>query len=122
FVEISRESSLIILRNLQRAADLINSFKQVAVDQSSGERRRFRLKDYLDEILLSLAPKTKKSGHAVLISCDGDIEVDTYPGAIAQILTNFVSSSLLHAFPEGGHGTIRVNVSQAANWITLQYS
>ncbi|MEQ1438128.1 ATP-binding protein [Fontimonas sp. SYSU GA230001] len=122
FIEVARESSLIILRNLQRAADLIHSFKQVAVDQSSGERRRFRLKSYIDEVLLSLAPKTKKSGHGIEIRCADDIELDSYPGAIAQILTNFISNSLLHAFPDGRRGTLRIAVAAAEGWVTLEYA
>jgi signal transduction histidine kinase len=122
FVQVARESSLIILRNLQRAAELINSFKQVAVDQSSGERRRFRLKAYIDEVLLSLVPKTKKSGHSVQVDCQDGIELDGYPGAIAQILTNFISNSLLHAFPDGRHGSLHIGVTVADGWITLEYS
>ena len=65
FVAMAEESTQIILRNLQRAADLIHSFKQVAVDQSSGERRSFKLRGYLDEILLSLRPHLKRTAHAV---------------------------------------------------------
>lgn len=122
FVEMARESSQIILRNLQRAADLIHSFKQVAVDQSSGERRRFHVKTYLDEILLSLAPRTKKSGHAVQVECPDDIELDSYPGALAQIVTNFVSNSLLHAYPDARHGNIRIRVSRDGDQVVVRYS
>ena len=61
YAEVAVEASQILLKNLQRAADLIHSFKQVAVDQSSGERRRFLLKAYIEEVLLSLAPRLKKT-------------------------------------------------------------
>ncbi len=122
FVEVARESSNIILRNLQRAADLIQSFKQVAVDQSSGERRRFDLRNYIDEVLLSLAPRTKKTGHRIVVDCPPDLEVDSYPGALAQVLTNFVSNSLLHAFPDGHNGELRISAQRSGDWIDLHYS
>ncbi len=123
FVTVARESSQIILRNLQRAADLIHSFKQVAVDQSSGERRRFHVKGYIEEVLLSLAPKTKKSGHSVQVECPDDLELDSYPGAFAQILTNFVSNSLLHGYPDPAlRGTIRIQVHRDGDHVVLRYS
>ena len=122
FVTLADESTQIILRNLQRAADLIHSFKQVAVDQSSGERRRFALKGYIDEILLSLRPKLKITSHSVEVECPDDIVLDTYPGAIAQILTNFVTNSLIHGFDGLQNGHIRVVIRQGSDRITLHYS
>ena len=121
FVAMADESTQIILRNLQRAADLIHSFKQVAVDQSSGERRRFALKGYIDEVLLSLRPKLKVTSHTVEVECADDIVLDTYPGALAQILTNFVTNSLIHGFDNMQNGHIRIAISQQADRVTLQY-
>jgi len=122
FVALAEESTQIILRNLQRAADLIHSFKQVAVDQSSGERRRFGLKAYIDEILLSLRPRLKKTQHVVEVQCPEDLVVDSYPGAIAQILTNFLTNSLLHAFEDRDTGHIRIAVHSADERLTLEYA
>lgn len=121
FVTLADESTRIILRNLQRAADLIHSFKQVAVDQSSGERRRFALKAYLDEILLSLRPRLKKTEHTVEVDCPPDLVLDSHPGAIAQIVTNFVTNSLLHGFEGRAQGHIRIAVRREAGRVTLQY-
>ena len=69
------------LINMERAAEPISSFKQVAVDQSSENRRRFNLKEYMDEILLSLGPRYKKTGHVVQVTCEPDIELNSFPGA-----------------------------------------
>jgi signal transduction histidine kinase len=121
FVALAEESTQIILRNLQRAADLIHSFKQVAVDQSSGERRRFGLKAYIDEILLSLRPRLKKTAHTVEVDCPDDLVLDSFPGAIAQILTNFVTNSLLHAFDGIEHGHIRITVKREHDRVSLRY-
>lgn len=87
-LEDVREAGDVIHANLQRAIELIQSFKQVAVDQSTQERRRFNLRTYLQEILLSLHPRLKRTSHRVELNCPDDIELDSYPGAVSQILTN----------------------------------
>jgi PAS domain S-box-containing protein len=122
FIALADESTQIILRNLQRAADLIHSFKQVAVDQSSGERRSFKLRGYIDEILLSLRPKLKRTAHVVEVECPDDLVVDSYPGAIAQVLTNLVTNSLLHAFDDARPGRIRIAVRREPEHVELAYS
>lgn len=123
FVAMADESSQIILKNLARAADLIQSFKRVAVDQSSEEQRRFVLSDYLDEVLLSLRPQIKKTQHEVEVVCPKDLQLDGYPGVIAQIVTNLVGNSLVHAFDEGDSGHLRFEVSREdGDWVQLRYS
>jgi len=121
FVAVAEESTRILLANLNRAADLIHSFKQVAVDQSSGERRRFGLKKYLEEVLASLNPQLRRPGHTVSVDCPEGIEVDGYPGALAQIITNFVTNSLLHAYEPGQRGQIRIQARAHDGEIELQY-
>lgn len=86
--------------NIRRAGELINSFKQVAVDQTSDERRAFHLRQCLDDVLLSLQPRLRKDGIAVAVECPTAIELDSYPGAIAQIVTNLVLNAVVHAFDE----------------------
>jgi PAS domain S-box-containing protein len=108
----ARESSTIILTNLKRAADLVRSFKQVAVDQSSEERRRVQLANYLDEILLSLRPSLKKGDFKVLVDCDADIEIDSYPGAISQIVTNLIMNSTIHGYDSGESGSLKIKVDR----------
>lgn len=122
FLETSVQSTRIISGNLHRASNLIRGFKQVAVDQSSQERRRFRMADYLDEILLSLRPRIKKTAHQIVVDCDPAIEVDSYPGAISQIVTNLVMNSLTHAFDDGEAGTIRIGVANGGDTLNLSYT
>jgi PAS domain S-box-containing protein len=122
FVAIADESTAIILRNLQRAAALTMGFKQLTVDQTSGERREFELKPYVNEVLLSLAPKLKKTTHRVEVDCPGDLILDSYPGAFAQILTNFITNSLIHGFEGRESGHIRITVRPEQQWVTLLYS
>jgi len=122
FMAVCADSTQILMTNLQRAAELIRSFKQVAVDQSSGERRRFLLKAYLDEILRSLAPRLNRTGHAIAVDCPEGLALDSYPGALAQILTNLITNSLTHAFPDGRRGRITVSVSEDADGVALRYA
>ncbi len=121
YLESSRQSTTIILNNLHRAAELINSFKQVAVDQSSSERRRFKLREYIDEVLISLRPQLRKSPHRLVVNCPDDVELDTYPGALAQIVTNLVMNAILHAFPGGATGEIRIEVEEDENQVKLLF-
>ncbi|WP_425217658.1 trifunctional serine/threonine-protein kinase/ATP-binding protein/sensor histidine kinase, partial [Tumidithrix helvetica] len=94
FMEMAQQSSAIVQSNLNRAAELIQSFKQVAVDQSSESRRPFALKAYLEDVMASLHPKLKRTKINVKILCDDHIEIDSYPGMISQIVTNLVMNSL----------------------------
>lgn len=102
------ESAEMVTSNLERAAMLIQSFKQVAVDQSTEFRRKFNLKQYVGEILKSLSPKWKHTSVKVTLDGQEDIEMDSYPGAIAQIVTNLISNSLVHGFPDGMGGEIHL--------------
>jgi len=122
FINTAEQSTRMISSNLQRAADLIGSFKQVAVDQSSQEKRVFRVSPYLEEILMSLHPQLKQTSHQVSIDCSPEIEIDSYPGALSQIITNLVMNSLIHAFDEKEKGNIRLSVVEIGSNIKLEYS
>lgn len=115
------ESSEIILRNLQRADRLIKSFKLVAVDQTTEERRRIELGAYLNAILISLGPSLKKAHHAVAIDCPEPVWIDTFPGALYQIVSNLVMNSLHHAFAPEQSGTITVGARLNGNVVELTY-
>lgn len=114
FMGVAHETCALMISNINRAAELIQSFKQVAVDQTSSERRRFDLKNYLDDVLLSLRPRLKKTMHQVEIICPDGIEIDGYPGPLSQVVTNFVMNSLLHAYDEGDSGHITITVQDCS--------
>ena len=121
------ESSRLILKNLERAGQLVRSFKQVAVDQGSEERRIIRLDDYLKEIAFALRPALKHAPHELRIDCAPGIVIDTYPGAVYQIVVNLISNALAHAFPSGQAGLIELSArlrrdeTSAAEEIVLEY-
>lgn len=122
YVESMGEGAEMSLVNLHRASDLIRGFKMVAADQVSETRRVFKVREYIGEILLSLRPKLKKTAHTVEVVCDADLAIESYPGALSQILTNFIINSLTHAFDEGQSGQIRIEVVQVEDVLTLTYS
>jgi signal transduction histidine kinase len=100
----------LILGNCERASQLIAGFKQVAVDRASAERRSVNLAAYVQDTLVSLQPKLRPSGHAVAVTCPGDLELDSYPGVLSQILSNLVMNALTHAFADGRPGDMAITV------------
>jgi len=109
YLQTVQEVSNSILINMERAAELISSFKQVAVDQSSEKRRRFNLKEYIDEILLSLRPRYKKTAHTITVTCPPRVEINSYPGAFSQILNNLIMNTLIHGFKDIESGVIAID-------------
>jgi signal transduction histidine kinase len=108
FFDVVDQSLRIMTTNTQRAASLVRSFKQVAVDQSSDNIRKFNLCKYVGEILLSLQPKLKGRPVKVEVDCPPELEVDSFPGAVSQIVTNMVVNSLVHGFERDQPGNIRI--------------
>lgn len=121
FTQAARDSSKLILRNLQRADRMVKSFKQVAVDQSSEAARRIELPGYLEEVLVSLQPALRQRRHEVVIDCPAPITFETYPGAIYQIISNLVMNSVVHGFGDREQGRIRIAVTADDHDVLLHY-
>jgi signal transduction histidine kinase len=109
FVERMNEGSRLLYANLTRAADLVQSFKQVAADQVSGEHRTFDLKDWLPELVTSLGPVLRKRGLSVRIDCPEGLTMSTFPGALGQVVTNLVVNAAVHGYPPGQPGTLHLS-------------
>lgn len=121
FLTDSNEGSRIMLNNLERAAKLISSFKQVAVDQTSEDRRKFNLKETIEETLLSLHPKIKQTKIEIELNCNNDINLDSFPGSYSQIISNLITNSLIHAYQEDDKGTISIHITKSESTIHLAY-
>ncbi|EWH10020.1 histidine kinase [Catenovulum agarivorans DS-2] len=111
FLTEGEENLNIIYRNLNRAAELISSFKQVAVDQSNENSRSFKVLDFINDVLLSLRPKIKATPHQINLVCDESLVIESKPGPLNQILINLIMNSIIHAFPDGRIGKIDINIS-----------
>ncbi|MCK4662585.1 MAG: GAF domain-containing protein [Bacteroidales bacterium] len=121
YVESTKMASELILTNLQRTGELVKSFKQVSVDQSSENQRQFNLKSYLEDIIRSLHPKLKNTLIQVEINCNKNIELNSYPGVFAQIFTNMIINSLTHAFGVKSEGKINISAITQKNNLILEY-
>lgn len=106
FFATLEHSLRIMTTNSQRGAALVKSFKQVAVDQSSESMRDFDLRPYIDEILLSLQPKLKGKNFRITIEIPNGILMNTYAGAVSQVITNMLMNSLTHGFDGMTEGQI----------------
>lgn len=122
FVNSTREGSDILMRGLQQAGNLVASFKQVAVDQTSEKRRPFALSETVAEILLTLGPTLRKTRHNVHCAIAAEIQMDSYPGALTQIITNLINNALLHAFDQREQGQININASLQGDKVILSLS
>ena len=114
FMETSEDGMTLILGNLSRASELVKSFKQVAVDQTSENRRTFNLRLVVEEIIATLQPKFKRTPHEIHIDIPEEINLDSFPGPFGQVLTNLVMNSLLHGFNNDMHGVIEISATEVA--------
>ena len=121
FLSESKENLGIIYRNLERAAGLISSFKQVAVDQSHDSQRNFNMAQLINEVLLSLRPNLKKSHHQVVVECSPELIIESKAGPINQILINLIMNSLIHAFDNTDQGVITISVKISGTRCKLSY-
>lgn len=99
-------ASDILVRNLNKAAELVSSFKQVAVDQTSSLRRRFKLNEIVSEIATVLAPGIRKTAYTIELQIPSEITFDSFPGPLGQVLTNLINNAILHGFSGREHGKI----------------
>jgi ligand-binding sensor domain-containing protein/signal transduction histidine kinase len=108
FIDAAREASTLLMRSLRNAAELVNSFKQVAVDQASAKRRRFNLSQASQEIVMTMKNQVRKAGHQIVVEMPDDIEMDSFPGPYSQVIINLINNALLHAFEDRTGGEIRM--------------
>lgn len=108
-IETSREASSALVRNLQRAAELITSFKQVAVDRTTSQRRRFTLDALVGEVMLTLSPTFRNKPWQVHTEIPPGIRMDSYPGPLGQVLTNLINNAVLHGFDGRSIGNVHID-------------
>jgi signal transduction histidine kinase len=122
FLEGGRDAAQQLVANLQRAGELVQSFKQVAVDRSHADRREFDLRESTDHIVASLRPVLKKSRIQLTVDVPHGIIMESYPGSYGQVLTNLFLNSVLHGFPDGRSGTITVQARKMRDMVELLVS
>ncbi len=122
YVKKSKELAVIINANLDRTSEIIKSFKQVAIDQTTEQKRVFNVLAYIQGILISIDNITKKKDIKININCKEDMNVNSYPGLFAQIVTNLIINAMTHAFKEQTKGIITIDVVIEDNTLKLLFS
>lgn len=120
FLQEMQEGSQLVERNLHRAVELMRNFKQVAADQASEQRRVFDLAAVVREVTDTLKPSLKRYPHALQVDVPEKIAMDSYPGALGQVVINLVNNAYLHAFEEGTRGTVRLTARLEHDLVLLE--
>ncbi|MDO6384961.1 MULTISPECIES: ATP-binding protein [unclassified Uliginosibacterium] len=115
FMHVCEEGCRLIERNAERAVTLVSNFKQVAVDQTSAQRREFDLLQTVQEVVATLAPGLRKQHHGITIDIPEGLRLNSYPGPLDQVVSNIVTNSTVHAFKPGESGEIIISASQTGD-------
>lgn len=121
YLNTAKELSSLIFSNLNKASNLVKSFKHVAVNQSSDEIRVFNIYNYTNEILFSIQSEIRKKDVRVILDCPKDINIKSYPGAFSQVITNLIINSVMHGFKNKNNAEIVIFITKNQNHIKLVY-
>ncbi|HXI06758.1 MAG: PAS domain S-box protein [Bradyrhizobium sp.] len=113
YLDTSRDASSQLVANLNRAAELIQSFKQVAADRNYSDKRVFDLGDLTEQVVMSLRPGLRKQNLTLNVECQPNLIMNSYPGPYGQVLTNLFLNAVAHAFPDGRAGTVEIFVRES---------
>ncbi|MGA7810792.1 PAS domain S-box protein, partial [Bradyrhizobium sp.] len=113
FLKTSRDASGQLVANLNRAAELIQSFKQVAADRNYSDQRIFDLADLTEQVVMSLRPGLRKHNLTLNVSCQPNLMMNSYPGPYGQVLTNLFLNSVAHAFPDSRPGVVDIQARES---------
>ena len=123
FTSALSEANDMLTRNLLTASELVSSFKQVSVDQTSQQRREFNLQKTSQEIIRTMQGRINKQGHTLDIDIPDEIMIDSYPGPYGQVITNFINNALVHGFEGIEHGRMRLSAEVInADYIRIQFT
>jgi signal transduction histidine kinase len=120
FVEGALPMTHIILSSCQRAANLISSFKQVAVDQTSEQRRNFDFHALVEDNIAALRPSMRNAPVEIVINVEKGIECDSYPGPLGQVIANLVQNAVVHAFAGRQSGRLTISAQLQRNTVAMQ--
>ena len=122
YLNTANQSARLVLANMQRTAEMVQSFKQLSTDQATEQTRYFKLKEYSEDVIRSLYPKLRNRPVKVSIDMDERLELESYPGAFSQILTNLVLNSLEHAYGPEDKGKVMIRAEKSGRELLLEYS
>lgn len=118
---LAYESCRLISRNLEKAVEMLHAFKEFSIDLTANERRHFNLKQYIDDILLTLMPRLRHSRHNIVINCPDNIVLVSYPGAITKIITSLVNYALNHSYTGDKVGHMVLDIKREARIVVMVF-
>lgn len=121
YLQQSDEIVKMIVNNIRNTSELIRSFKKISVDQTSEAKREFKIKEYMQDILLSINNFTKKQQHTINIDCDENLQINSYPGAFSQIFTNLIMNSFIHGFKNKKEGVVDIKFTKQDDKLKIDY-
>jgi PAS domain S-box-containing protein len=122
FISELKEDVRVLVGNLERVAELVRSFKSIAVDQVASEKRIVNVRSVLSDTLVAMTPSLKKTKLSVDLQCPPDLEWECYPGVLSQIISNFIMNSIIHAYDPGQSGQISIRAWREHSEIVFCYS
>lgn len=123
YMEVMRNGLKMLVINLDRSAELITNFKQLAIDQTSDQRRQFQLKTLAEEVVTAVKPSFKKAPYQIELHIPDDLKLDSYPGPLSRVLINCINNAVLHGFDSRDTGTIKLSANQLSiNEIEINFS
>lgn len=123
FIEANRDAASQLVANLNRAAELIQSFKQVAADRNYSDQRVFDLADLTEQVVMSLKPGLRKQKLTLSVDCKPGLTMNSYPGPYGQVVTNLLLNAAAHAFPAGSGGAVEIKVQESgADHVEILFS
>lgn len=120
FVANQAEASAMVLRNLQRATDMLGNFRQVAADQASEQCREFDLATVVAEVISTLTPTLRRHTHRVVVDIPGGIVMHAQPGPLGQVVINLINNAYLHAFEGRTEGQLTIRAERRGEQVLIQ--
>jgi len=108
-------------KSLDKAKELVRSFKLISIDQHLNDEKSIYLKNYLNDILLSLHFKLKHTQISIINNIPVDLEIAARPGVFFQIFENLIMNSIIHAFNEGEEGRIEIEAACHGDVLMIKY-
>ncbi len=122
YLRFSGRTAKLLFDNLHRAGELVKSFKQVSADQTAEWKRKLFLHSYLNDVVEAVRPKWAGKRIRIDIDCDENLEIDSYPGWLAQVVTNLLVNSTVHGFEGCDDGTITISADKEGGRLLLRYT
>ncbi len=123
YLSKTAETIALAKKNVQRAAELVSSFKRLAVDRHTDEPTSFDLMLVIQDVVTTSTPRLKKQHINLDIIGPQQLMVQTYVGIISQLFDNFINNALSHGFADRDEGQILIEVTQESiNDVSIVFS